>query len=124
MESNNLLDNLKFKTLTMPTWFGKTREDMTLVQEATWEFFRRTLISDVVEKLLDTEPSPEYWYQADVWPYPDTAYLTRLCAIMDEHMQDFPLHVRTFYFGYLTQYIHYEVWAQLPYVHTQRIKNQ
>lgn len=123
--SNKLLDNLQFKSLTLPTWFGRTREDVQLMQESVWEFLETTVIPEIIEKLLDLEPSLDYWYQADVWPYPDVDYLHTLCNIIDTTApDDFDLHIRTFYLGYLLKHIQAETWRLLPIVHTERLKQQ
>lgn len=123
--SNKLTDNLTIKTMIMPGWFGLTREEVIPVQDGVWEFIVSTLIPDIVCKLLDEEPSPDYWYSADVWPYPDTDYLKAMCSAIDHYApEEWPLHVRTYYFAWLLQHVRMEAMRLLVPIYEERLKQQ
>ena len=89
------------------------------------DFYHETIIRDVVEKLLETENSPEYWYEVTPWPYPDVHYLRTLCKVIDDNVpEDCPLELRTFWFAWNLQHIRHLVMQYLKPVYLEKLQQQ
>jgi hypothetical protein len=125
MTSNKLTDHLIFKNLLIPTWFGKSIEEWTSLQDKLGEFYNETLIRDIVEKLLEIENSPEYWYEVTPWPHPDTGYFRKLCTVIDDHCPpDWSIEIRMFWFAWNLQHIRHLVIQYLRPVYLEKLQQQ
>lgn len=123
--SNRLQDNLSFKSLLIPSWFGLNVEDWAPMEDIFEEFFSTTIIPGVVQKLLDTENSPQYWMESKAWPYPDKHYLQSMCDLIDEHVADnWPIAARIFLFTWCLQHLRQAAHSLLWEVYNHNLQKQ
>jgi hypothetical protein len=125
MTNNKLTDRLVFKSLLIPKWFGIEGEGVVLLMGAMCEFLEKTLVPEVVQKLLLEENDPDYWIKAETWPYPEIPYYKRICTLIDTNVpEDWPLEIRTFWFAWMMQQIRWQTMNLLHPVYKHNTQKQ